>query len=192
MNAWFSYHFDLQWVGATILGVTAVSATFAGLAAKINEDLKENYSGAVITTTHPSWRAKYTWVYFVALKAIVSLMICVFHVVFTARIRISLNKSIAFLKQVNATSNGARAYERIIRFSLAICSVVVVYNLFVLCGEIGVEIRHHLLANDLFNLRFSSQEYSIPYVTLVRYSVNILHCFKPACYGVPYIWVRYH
>ena len=168
-------------VGLTILLMIGLSSLFSALQTRMKQDLDAIQEETLLPPP------KYTWVYYIVLNIVVKVMVFVFHVVFVVRIRVSLNGSIAFLSKLHRANNNVRVYERIIKFSLIICSIVGFFNVLVTGIQTGLMVYKHLAFNRYFVL--SILRYAAV-CDIVKYSVNIIVFLKTACYGGAYIWLK--
>ena len=173
---------------ATAIFVTvAVSSLFAGLTVQISEDMKVKWNGMSLDGPR-----RYTWVYFVALKVVVSFMTAIFHVVFTVRIKIDLDKSIAFLSLNMNGAQGIARYRKIIRFSVSLCLIVVFFHVLVAGLDAAVLIRQQIHSNSMVHHLFLQNLLVDKVMNVMRYWINILVCFQPFCYATAHIWLKHH
>ena len=131
--------------------------------------------------------AEKTWVYQVALKATISLMVSVFQVVLTTRICQVLAKGVQFLMKSNAGSKSIAKYTKIKKFSTAICLIVVLYNLILYNIDLGLMVSFQL---NIFRPSLLSTT-SAKIEVVVRYVLDILFSFKPGIYGIVYNWMKF-
>ena len=85
-------------VALIIFVVLGISATFSGLAVKMDKD-RHSFFFTRPDPLSPVFETRYTWVYQVVILFLLSLMTCVFYVFITFKIAASLTKSIQFLKE---------------------------------------------------------------------------------------------
>ena len=177
-------------VAGVILIAIAVSSLFAGLSVQMSADMEAKYTGIWLAGPfNDGWQRRYTWAYFVGLKVVISLVTAIFHVVFTVRIRIDLEKSIHFLSLNVNGAKGIPRYHRIIQFSVSLCMIVVFFNVFVAGLDVAVVIWRNLHRNGLVFHDFTLLADKI--MNVMKYWVNILFCFQPFCYALAYIWLKY-
>ena len=175
-----------------ILVTVAVSSLFAGLTVKISQDIEVKYIGRPASPFNEGFQRRYTWVYFVVLKVMVSSMTAIFHVVFSVRIRIDLEKSIAFLSLNMNGAKGIARYRKIIRFSVYLCLIVVFFNIGVTGLEAAVLIRRHIHSNYLVDHSFLQNLLVDKVMNVMEYWINIVICFQPFCYASAHIWLKHH
>ena len=177
-------------VAVTLVIAVLVSCIFSGLTIQIHKDIDSKWNGDTVAKEINGFRRRYTWIYFVALKAIVSIMTAVFHIVITVRIKISLEKSIEFLSQVSTASKGVALYRKVIRFSIFICTIVVFYNIVIMGVNESLLIRRNIFSNFLAHHQFLNKYLIDAVLNVMPYWMNIIICFKPCCYAAAYIWVK--
>ena len=179
-------------VGVIILVIIAVSSLFAGLTIQISNDMKLKWQGPASSGSYQGWRRRYTWIYFVALKIIVSFMRAIAHVVLTIRIKINLEKSIAFLSMNMTRTVSIEQYRRIIRFSVYICMIVVFYNVAIASLDAAFFIWKQIHVNYLVEYPFYKNLLASRLMSIMPYLVNVIICFQPFCFASVHIWFKYH
>ena len=178
-------------VGAVeMLLIFIVSVVFSGLVAVMRheEDL------VLLNTAFDDFhnRIGFGWMSYVGLKLFVSVLICIFHVVVTARTRRRLERAIAFLLRANVDiSHGhVRKYEKLRKFSLVVCLLIVINNFVVRALEISIKAHrnrylHARPAQKLWLSRSDSM-----FLNIARYVINVVVCIKPCCYAAAYSWLK--
>ena len=140
--------------------------------------------------TFYEYGASYTWASVLALKFLVTFMTCVFQVGFTVRIRISLRRSIKFLVENSSGLQGARRYQKIIRFSVVLCVIMVFYNFAVQGVITGKEIHRQLIAYFLIDYRILENLGAMRALEITDRVMYMINCLKPCLVGLTYIWVK--
>ena len=162
-----------------------VSAVFASLFTKLQYELVENPGFAVFGT---STKSKSVWISMVVLTSSLTILTCSSCIFFTYKIKANLERAINFLTEANVTGPAAQAYRRIIRFSIAICVIIVVYRLFFETIMIGCQIVREIINSGLIG----DQPLHIMVILIngtnaLKYLNNVIVCFKPFCYGMTFV-----
>ena len=188
-------------VAISILTILALSSVFSAMATKMNMDLKV-YSESREVVTNYGWDIgfivvrgrRYTWIPYVVLKIIVSAMVSAFQIFLTVRVEATLRDGIRFLRLNDSlsASKRAEAYAKIIRYSILICCILVLYNLCVQSVEIALMARHHMHANWMKNYLFGRNRSWEDVLVVSKLATHILICMKPFCYAAAWIWFRFH
>ena len=179
-------------IGVLMLIITGVSSLFAGLTIQISKDMKLKWEGLTSFGPYQGWRRRYTWIYFVALKIIVSFMTAISYIVFTIRIKINLEKSIAFLSLSVTGTTSIQQYRKIIKFTIYICMVVVFYNIAISSLDAGIFIWKQIHDNYLVEYPFFKNLLASRLMNIMPYLVNVIICFQPFCFALVHIWFKYH
>ena len=166
-----------------------------------NLGLSALFSSLVTKLEHDAWNVpglsrvgndniKYIWIPTVVLVLIISMITCSSCVFFTCKINLTLKKSIKFLQDSNATGNTIAAYKKIIKFSTIICAIFVGYNFLIRILEMSCFIIRYTEItgmNDLVSYSFDKTVHLMNTMNAMKYSINIIICFKPFCYGVAFM-----
>ena len=181
-------------VGLYLFLVGLISAIIASLATKNHHDRYQLLFDNPWSTDGHGFELRHAWIADIILKIAVSILSCAMYVVFTLGIRVSLQKSIAFLNQSNASAHAVDAYQRIIKFTTIIRAIFVTFNIGVHILEIWVYLHEKLLLHHPAALGFDY----ITNVTIMRMMpilaqvTKVLMCGKTTCYTSVYIWMRYN
>ena len=164
-----------------------LSSIFASLTTKLENDLRESPG----LTINGSDNVQKIWISKVVLVICFSMTTCGFCLFFTCKIRATLLKAIKFLRTSNATGRAAEAYERIIKVSMIICVIFLVYNLLIVSLDITV---HFIRFSEATGFDSNNYQYDavrsmnlLNAIVLIRLVNNIIVCFKPCCYGIAFI-----
>ena len=164
-----------------------LSSIFASLTTKLENDLRESPG----LTINGSDNVQKIWISKVVLVICFSMTTCGFCLFFTCKIRATLLKAIKFLRSSNATGRAAEAYERIIKVSMIICVIFMVYNLLIATLDITVHIIRFTEATGLNSNKYPYDAVHsmnlLNAIVLIRLVINIIVCFKPCCYGIAFI-----
>ena len=96
--------------------LAGISAAFAYLSAEMDTDAVDQEFLSLRSPAN-------MYIYNIALNLICNSLTCLFFVIVTARIRMTLRKAAEFLRQLSCDRAHADTYDRISRFSFLICTV---------------------------------------------------------------------
>ena len=178
---------SVKMIGAGIICNVGLSAIFASLAAKLEHDI-DNGPGLFLLTrdkTLPTWISKVTLVLSISFLTTGS------YIFFTYKIKLTLEKSIKFLQESNASGHAAEKYKKIVRFCLMSCVMFGFYNLLVETMAMICMIIRASVATGIFSYLFGV---SLDRLLLIlsffggfRYVNNIIICLQPACFGITFV-----
>ena len=114
-------------------------------------------------------------------------MLSIFHMVVAIRVRLVLNKAIRFLVESKAAPHTVVRYRRIIRLSLTICTITVVFNFLLLAIKLGIKSYRQYFIHSLSI--FSTKSILGP-LNVVELILNLMFCLKPGFYGLAYVLVK--
>ena len=174
--------------------VVLVSGTFSGLATKMYHDWHNEDSLANIPLPDllglPKVSFNSVWIYDVILKVVVSSLIGGFQIFCTLKIRVALDKAIAFLTKSNATTPAAAAYGKIRRFCFIICLTFGFFHFIVQFLEAGLTIVKEFVRSN--EIAISSKTYAVfTALSFAQYVIKIVNCSRPLLYCAAYAWLRW-
>ena len=170
--------------------ILGVSSMIAALEVRYKYDLESFNKNFFILYFSKDYKLfKRAWIYQVALKATISVMMGIFQAVITTRICRELGKSVRFLIDSNANSKGIVRYTKIMNFSIAVCIIVLIYNLVLDNINLGLWVKEQLFIFKPTLSLMKSKTYDTISKIVIRV-LDILFCFKPSVYGFAYIWVK--
>ena len=177
--------------------IVLIAGTFAGLATKNFADSIHFISDLGSLGPNPDFITKRkAWIADLVLKIAVSLMLCAVYVAFAIHIRSSLTKSIRFLERSNGSARAILGYQRIIKFTTIICTILVIYNAGIRLLERSLFLYGKLLAYHqkwLYGIGGALMNYPlIRAMEFMKYMIKALMCAKPTCFLSTYIWMRYN
>ena len=177
-------------VAAYLAAILGLNTAFAVLAIQVRHHRGDLEEGCLCSAGLPGVSMRTGWIYEIALNLMVAIMVSVFHIFCTVKIRWALLKAIKFLSEAHVNGNTELVYRKLVTFGLLICIFFSTFNFILNVVAATLRSIQEVVIDSFFDnngsLFFNHYEIFIA----VGYAVKFCTSLKPLFFSVAYIWLR--
>ena len=176
-------------VAVYLTAILGLNTAFAVLTIQVRYDGSELEEGCLCTAGLPTVSMRTGWIYEIALNLIVAIIMSVFHVFCTVKIRLALLKAIKFLSEAHVNGATELVYQKLVKFGLLICILFSSFN-FILNVVNATSRSVHELTIDSFIVFDRANLMAGEFHNAAGYAIKFCISLKPFFFSVAYIWLR--